>query len=133
MLRSNDTASPAVIEGAGADRPHSRTLRLPRVSVIVPAYNAQETLARTLDALIAQTYPNWEAVVVDDGSTDRTSALAQEYAERDERIRPVVGLKAGVSVARNSGVSRARAEWLLFLDADDLISGDYLQKMMAVA
>ena len=100
---------------------------LPRVSVVIPAYNAQETLARTLESLRAQNYRNWEAVVVDDGSSDDTAGIAEDYAGKDERIRFVLGLRMGVSIARNVGLSRARAEWILFLDSDDVIVPDHLE------
>jgi glycosyltransferase involved in cell wall biosynthesis len=81
----------------------------PDVSVIVPAFNAEATLGATLDALQAQTFGGWEAVVVDDGSTDATAALAGERARADSRIRLVRQENGGVSAARNAGIAAARA------------------------
>src|SRR5205823_1755024 len=111
----------------------ARPVVLPRVSVVIPAYNAQATLARTLESLRAQSYRNWEAIVVDDGSSDDTAGIAEDYAGKDERIRFVLGLRMGVSIARNVGLSRARAEWILFLDSDDVITPDHLEKMLGEA
>jgi peptidoglycan/xylan/chitin deacetylase (PgdA/CDA1 family) len=91
------------------------------VSVIVPARDAADTVAETLAALRAQTFTCWEAVVVDDGSDDDTYDIVAGLATRDARIRVVREPRLGVSAARNRGVARARYEWLLFLDADDLI------------
>ena len=103
-----------------------------QVSIIIPAYNAGGFLAETLDTLLAQTDPNWEAVIVDDGSTDNTSGVAQAYAAHDQRFRIIAGPHQGVSTARNTGIDQARFEWLLFLDADDWIDPAYLERMCAV-
>jgi len=93
----------------------------PAISVVVPAFNRETTLSVTLDSLLAQTYTAWEAIVVDDGSSDGTAALAERYAARDSRIRVHRQANAGVSGARNRGIELARAAWLFFLDADDWI------------
>lgn len=102
------------------------------VSVIVPVYNAGEFLAQALDSLIAQSVPNWEAIVIDDGSTDDSMAIARSFAERDSRIQILKQSHQGVSVARNTGIQQARFDWLLFLDADDCILPDFLKKMTAL-
>lgn len=99
------------------------------ISVIVPAYNAAGTIADTLESLLAQNYPNWEAIVVDDGSSDRTAEIARSFEGRDARIRVISQSNAGESAARNSGVALANSDWLLFLDADDWISPVYLSRM----
>lgn len=101
------------------------------ISVIVPAYERRETLGTTLDSLLAQSFTAWEAVVVDDGSTDGTAAVAAAYAERDSRIRLYRQANAGVSQARNAGIELARAPWLFFLDADDWIVPEALAKLVA--
>ncbi len=102
-----------------------------KVSVLIPAYNAAETLEEPLNALLAQTYGAWEAIVVDDGSTDETSAVASRFARRDSRIRVVWQSNAGVSAARNYGIAEAANDWLLFLDADDTIAPRHLELMTA--
>lgn len=101
------------------------------VSVIIPAYNAEKTLAETLESLLAQTYSQWEAIVVDDGSTDATPAIAKDFAKRDKRIRSITQSNTGEGAARNAGLSKARHEWIVFLDADDLIRPLYLERMAA--
>jgi peptidoglycan/xylan/chitin deacetylase (PgdA/CDA1 family)/GT2 family glycosyltransferase/2-polyprenyl-3-methyl-5-hydroxy-6-metoxy-1,4-benzoquinol methylase len=87
----------------------------------MPARNAAATLSRALESLTAQTYADWEAVVVDDGSTDETGEIAREWARREPRIRVLEQPGAGVSAARNTGVATAQHPLLLFLDADDEI------------
>jgi peptidoglycan/xylan/chitin deacetylase (PgdA/CDA1 family)/SAM-dependent methyltransferase len=103
----------------------------PTISVIVPAYNRQETLGPTLESLLEQTYDNWEAIVIDDGSVDATAAVAEEYATRDKRISVHRQLNGGVSRARNAAIERARAEWLFFLDADDWIAPRAFERLIA--
>lgn len=102
------------------------------VSVIIPAHNAAATIAETLDSLRAQTLADWEAIVIDDGSTDATWAIAAHYAARDARIRVLRQSHSGVSTARNAGVQAAHTDWLLFLDADDWILPAHLQRMSEV-
>lgn len=102
-----------------------------KFSVILPARNAAATLAETLASLRAQTFPDWEALVVDDGSTDRTAEIAREAAAVDARIRLVSGPGQGPGAARNAGLAQARADWLLFLDADDLLEPAHLDRMAA--
>jgi peptidoglycan/xylan/chitin deacetylase (PgdA/CDA1 family) len=99
------------------------------VSVIVPAHNAAATIAETLESLRAQTHTGWEAIVVDDGSSDDTVAVAACLAEQDTRIHTVSQSHQGVSTARNKGISLARFEWLLFLDADDWLTPTHLKQM----
>ncbi|HET9529032.1 MAG TPA: glycosyltransferase [Blastocatellia bacterium] len=99
------------------------------VSIIIPAYNAAQTISDTLESVLAQTFANWEAVVVDDGSGDRTADIVRGFIERDARIRMISQPNGGESAARNSGIAEARYEWLLFLDADDWISPLHLERM----
>ncbi len=76
---------------------------MPAVSVVVPAFNRAETIAVTLDSLVAQSFTDWEAIVVDDGSTDSTAAVVERYAVSDARIRLLRQANAGVGAARNVG------------------------------
>jgi glycosyltransferase involved in cell wall biosynthesis len=101
----------------------------PGVSVIIPAYNAAAFIAQALESLIAQSSPHWEAIVIDDGSTDQTVSVASSLAERDARIRVLSQAHQGVSAARNAGVRDAQFDWLLFLDADDWILPEFLEKL----
>lgn len=90
------------------------------VSIVLPCFNAGATLAETLDSLRAQTDPRWEAICVDDGSSDDTCEILQRYAQQDSRIRPRRHGGKGPSAARNAGAGAARAPILAFCDADDL-------------
>jgi len=99
------------------------------VSIVIPAHNAAATITETLESVRAQTSQDWEAIVVDDGSSDRTAAVAASLAARDDRIRVVSRPHQGVSAARNTGIGLARFDWLLFLDADDWLSASFLEKM----
>jgi hypothetical protein len=88
----------------------------PRISVVIPAYNAEHTIARTLDSVLAQTRPVDEVIVIDDGSRDGTTALVSSYASA---VRCISQPNAGVAAARNQGIQIARGDWIAFLDADD--------------
>ena len=96
----------------------------PIVSVIVPVFNAGEHLNRCLGSLVTQTYPELDIIVVDDGSTDGSRDLIAEYAGREPRIRPVYQDNAGVSSARNAGLTAAKGDLVSFVDADDWLDAD---------
>ena len=85
------------------------------VSIIIPNHSAVGTISETLESLLRQTSDSWEAIVVDDGSSD-DAVVASAYANRDARIRYVRQERGGISTARNVGLSLARFDWLLFLD-----------------
>lgn len=102
------------------------------VSIIIPAHNAELTLSRTFESLIAQTDPRWEALIVNDGSTDRTSSIIAGYAARDSRFIAFETNAGSASGARNVGISHASCEKLLFLDSDDWIAPNFLERMNAM-
>lgn len=102
---------------------------MPRVSVIVPAYNAEQTIVETICSVQAQTFSDFELIVIDDGSTDRT--LERLEAAGDSRLRILSHENAGACSARNRGIGRATGEYLAFLDADDLWTPDKLQHQVA--
>ena len=95
---------------------------MPVLSIVTPVYNAVKTLEKTAATVLAQTFPDWEWILVDDGSTDDTPALCQALASRDARIRVFRIPPKGVSTARNQGIAQAQGEYLMFLDADDLLA-----------
>lgn len=97
---------------------------MPLISVIVPVYNVQDYLEACVKSIRAQTYPNLEIWLVDDGSTDESGALCDELAKQDERIRVLHKPNGGLSDARNAGIERAKGEYFLFVDSDDLIPAD---------
>ncbi|TIN09250.1 trifunctional glycosyltransferase/class I SAM-dependent methyltransferase/polysaccharide deacetylase [Mesorhizobium sp.] len=103
----------------------------PLVSIVVPAHNAEVTLPRALDCLVDQEIVDWEAIVVDDVSTDATAAIIAGYVEHDARIRTLSASAYSAAGARNSGISTARGRWLMFLDADDWVDAGFLAKMLA--
>jgi glycosyltransferase involved in cell wall biosynthesis len=102
-----------------------------KVSVIVPAYNYAHFLPDALDSLIAQTFGLWECVVVDDGSTDATSEVAESYTQRDSRIRLLRQHNRGLAAARNAGIAATTAPFVQFLDADDRIHSRKLERQVA--
>ena len=103
------------------------------VSIIVPAYNAERWLPAAVRSVLAQTEQDWELVLVDDGSTDATPGLCDGYVASDARIRVEHTPNAGVSAARNRGLKLCRGQWILFLDADDVMHPDMLRIMLDAA
>lgn len=96
-------------------------------SIIVPVYNVAPYLRECLDSVLAQTCADWECICVDDGSTDGSGMILDEYAKRDERFRVVHLRNAGVSAARNQGLESAAGAWVVFLDGDDVLAPRYLE------
>ena len=102
-----------------------------KFSVIVPAYNAEKYIEETLDCLLSQTEQDIEVIVVNDGSKDSTADIAERYAAEDSRVVYVYQENAGVSAARNNGIERARGEYIIFIDSDDLLSPDAFERLYA--
>lgn len=97
---------------------------------MIPVYNVEAWIRECLDSLILQTYVDWEAVCVDDGSDDLSGAILDEYAAKDDRIKVLHQSNRGVSAARNVALDNAKGEWIAFLDADDTIEADWFERMM---
>lgn len=91
------------------------------VSVVVPIFNAEAFLRRALNSILSQTHKDWEAILVDDGNTDGSGRIAEEYAQRDMRFKVIHKENGGQSDARNLGMQHIAGEYLLFLDADDFL------------
>ncbi len=102
----------------------------PTVSVIVPTYQASQSLQTCLDSLLAQTLTDIEIVVVDDGSTDDTPDVLKAYAQKDPRIVTIRQDNGGVSSARNTGLAKARGQWIAFVDSDDEADKEYLARLL---
>ena len=103
---------------------------MPKVSIIVPVYNAEKYLHRCVDSILAQTFTDWECILVDDGSPDGSGAICDAYARQDKRIKVVHKENGGVSAARNVALDWVDGRWLAFLDSDDAIYPNALQAMI---
>ena len=99
----------------------------PKISVIVPVYNVEQYLPRCIDSILAQTFTDFELLLIDDGSTDNSGKICDEYAKKDTRIRVWHKENGGVSSARNVGLDNARGELISFIDSDDWIDKDYFE------
>jgi len=104
-------------------------IHVPRFSIVVPAYNAEATLADTLDAILAQTVGDWECIVVDDGSADGTMTTTRDYTRRDSRFKLLTQSNQGTAGAYNTGVRSASASLIVLCSADDLLLPDHLRIM----
>lgn len=103
------------------------------ISVICPAYNSEKYLAQCVGSMLGQTYADWELVLVDDGSTDSTPAMCDEYAAADSRIKVYHFSNGGLSVARNRGLAKATGRYVYFLDSDDTLHPRTLEAMASAA
>lgn len=103
---------------------------MPQISIIIPVYNAEFYLRQCIESLIAQTFEDWEAILVNDGSKDGSLAICQEYAARDNRIKMIDKPNGGPSSARNRGLDEAQGEYVYFMDADDWIETKFLENFV---
>ena len=104
-----------------------------KVSIIVPVYNAESVLHYCVDSILNQTFKDYELILVDDGSTDGSGALCDEYALTNENVLVKHMENQGVSVARNTGIELAKGEYICFVDSDDYVEKDFLQEMVGKA
>lgn len=101
------------------------------VSIITPTYNCGSFISETIESVLAQTYANWEMIIVDDCSTDDTKGLVKKYSDRDNRIKyHCLEKNSGAAVARNRALELAKGRWIAFLDSDDLWNEDKLEKQL---
>ncbi len=101
----------------------------PLVSIVIPIFNAEKYLKKCIESVIQQSYKNIEVILVDDGSTDNSSIIYQEYIKKDNRLKVQNQKNFGVSVARNNGIHIARGEYILFVDADDWLERNMIELM----
>lgn len=99
---------------------------MPKVSIIVPVYKVEKSINRCIDSILAQTFTDWELLLVDDGSPDISGEICDKYAEKDSRIRVFHKENGGVSSARNVGIMLASGQWIVFVDSDDYCDAEYL-------
>lgn len=103
-----------------------------KVSIIIPVYNAERYLGRCLESVLKQTYTDFEVLLINDGSLDRSGAICRKYANRDNRIRYIEQENRGLSAARNVGLDTARGEYVFFVDSDDYINFYTLEKIVYI-
>ena len=102
---------------------------MPRFSIIIPVYNVESYLRECLDSVLGQTFTDWEAICVNDGSTDGSAAILDDYARRDKRFLIIAQPNGGLSAARNTGLAAATGEYMLFLDSDDWVEPTMLKQL----
>ena len=102
------------------------------ISIIVPCYNVAEFLHETLDSILAQSYSDWECIIVDDGSSDSTAEIAKKYSQKDSRFKYINQENKGLAGARNTGVKNSCGKYILPLDGDDLIDSLYIEKAVKI-
>ncbi len=102
---------------------------MPKVSIIIPVYKVEEFLPECLDSVLAQTFKDFEAICVNDGSPDKCGEILAKYAKKDKRIKVITQENQGLSLVRNSGLKVAHGDYLCFLDGDDALAPTFLEKM----
>ncbi|WP_022770282.1 glycosyltransferase family 2 protein [Butyrivibrio sp. NC2007] len=103
-----------------------------KVSIIVTVYNVQDYLPKCIDSILSQRYENLELILINDGSTDRSFSICEDYAQRDSRVKVISQPNGGISVARNRGIEAATGDYIVFVDGDDWIEGNFLERMVTV-
>ena len=98
----------------------------PLISIIVPVYNVDAYLKQCVDSILSQKYENFELLLIDDGSTDKSGEICDVYEQRDKRVRVFHKKNGGVSSARNVGLDNAKGDWIAFVDSDDIVTPNYL-------
>jgi len=104
---------------------------MPIVSVIVPVYNAEQFLSQCIDSILCQSFNCFELLLIDDGSTDRSGHICDEYSKKDNRVIVLHKKNAGVCSARNKGLEEARGKYIIFIDADDYVHASYIEHLMS--
>ena len=102
------------------------------ISFVIPAYNAGSVLQRSVRSVLDQNDSDWELIIVDDGSMDNTGLIADSFMNRDSRIKAVHQVNAGVSAARNVGIAHAKGQYIAFIDADDLVSPEFVSSVKSL-
>lgn len=106
------------------------TTNFPKISIIVPVYNVEKYLHKCIDSVINQSYRNFELILIDDGSTDKSGDICDKYALIDKRIKVLHKKNEGVSIARNIGLEISKSDWCCFIDSDDYVKSSYLESFV---
>lgn len=102
------------------------------VSIVTPVYNAERFINETIDSVMAQTYDNWELILVDDCSSDNSAAIIDEYVKKDSRVKYIKNKEnSGAAVSRNAGIEMAKGQYVAFVDSDDVWKPEKLEKQLA--
>lgn len=104
----------------------------PSVSIILPTFNRANSLSEAVDAILSQSYTDFELIIVNDGSSDNTTEILEQIASKDSRVRAISKINGGLSSARNKGIEEARGEYTIFIDDDDRVGKDYILNLMKV-
>ena len=104
-----------------------------KISVIIPVYNCEKYIGTTLKSVINQNFKDYEIIVIDDGSTDNSAAIVEQFAAKDNRIVIIHQENKGLSEARNTGIKAACGNWITFVDSDDMLAPRFLQKLLDAA
>ena len=100
------------------------------VSIIVPIYNVEQYISKCIESILAQTYRDFELILVDDGSPDMCGTICDEYARTDSRVYVIHQENKGLSAARNAGISLAKGEYISFIDGDDYVEKDFFERII---
>lgn len=106
---------------------------MPEVSIIVPVYKVEPYLNKCVDSILAQTFTDFECILVDDGSPDSCGKICDEYVQKDSRVKVIHQENQGLSAARNSGLDMASGAWIVFVDSDDWIEPDAVEVLYRAA
>lgn len=106
---------------------------MPLISVIIPVYNVEKHLEKCLKSVINQTFQDMEIICVDDGSTDGCANILKKFANKDKRISVITQKNQGLSIARNNGLAKAKSEYISYVDSDDFVHPEFLQKLYELA
>lgn len=104
-------------------------IQVPIISVIIPVYNSEQTVRRCIDSVLKQNFSNFELLLINDGSTDNSGLIINNYCKKDDRVYTFHTKNCGVSSARNLGLRKAKGKWITFVDSDDWIALDYLEQL----
>jgi glycosyltransferase involved in cell wall biosynthesis len=103
------------------------------ISIIIPFYNVEQYFNKCIESIHNQSFQEFEAILVDDGSSDSSLAIARNWESKDTRFHVIVQNNQGVSAARNKGISKAKGDYICFIDADDCVEANYLEELSAYA
>ena len=106
---------------------------MPKISVIIPVYNVEKYLESCLNSVLAQTFQDWEAICINDGSPDQSDKILAQFAAKDSRFKMITQENQGLSMARNAGLEAATSDWITFLDSDDILPAYALETFHNIA